>query len=126
MVRILSMIRKEFIQVLRDRRMLALLLIIPIVQLIIFGYAINLDIKNIRLGLLDNDRSYYSRDLLKDFQNPKHTWVHTVHAPLFPIPLLKAACLPTKRNNSALDTRIYILPDGLNKESRRNGDSAQN
>ncbi|MCL5036922.1 MAG: ABC transporter permease [Chloroflexi bacterium] len=69
MIRILSMIRKEFIQVLRDRRMLVLLLIIPIAQLIIFGYAINLDIKNIRLGLLDSDRSYYSRDLLRDFLN---------------------------------------------------------
>jgi len=65
MGRIVHMVRKEFIQVFRDPRMLGFLFIAPIFQLFLFGYAITTDVRNIRLGIQDRDRSEASRDLAR-------------------------------------------------------------
>jgi ABC-2 type transport system permease protein len=55
---------KELIQVLRDRRLRVTLIIPPIFQLIIFGYAANLDVKHIRTAIRDLDQTVDSRDLI--------------------------------------------------------------
>ncbi len=62
--RIRSMLIKEFIQVLRDKRLRILLFLPPLIQLIIYGYAVNFDISHIRVAVLDQDRSTQSRQLL--------------------------------------------------------------
>jgi ABC-2 type transport system permease protein len=66
--RLKVIIRKEFIQALRDPRMRGLLIVPPIVQLIVFGYAANLDVDNARIAWMDRDRSQESRELLSNFQ----------------------------------------------------------
>jgi ABC-2 type transport system permease protein len=66
--RIFVILRKEFIQVLREPRMRALLFIPPLLQLIIFGYAVTLDVDNARIGWMDNDGTPESRALLARFQ----------------------------------------------------------
>jgi ABC-2 type transport system permease protein len=66
--RIREIIRKEMRQTLREPRMRMLLFVPPIVQLIVFGYAVNLDVDNVRIAWLDQDRTTESRDLLADFQ----------------------------------------------------------
>jgi ABC-2 type transport system permease protein len=66
--RIREIIRKELRQTLREPRMRTLLFIPPLVQLIVFGYAVNLDVDNVRIAWLDQDRTVESRDLLADFQ----------------------------------------------------------
>ncbi|MCA1905178.1 MAG: ABC transporter permease [Desulfarculus sp.] len=58
------MLVKEFIQVLRDRRLRILLFLPPLIQLIVYGYAVNFDISHIRVAVLDQDRSAQSRQLL--------------------------------------------------------------
>jgi ABC-2 type transport system permease protein len=60
--------KKEILQVLREPRARALLVGPPILQLIIFGYAVNLDVENSRLAWMDRDRSPASRELLAGFQ----------------------------------------------------------
>jgi len=55
---------KELTQVLRDRRLRVTLIVPPIFQLIIFGYAANLDVKHIRTAVRDLDQSVDSRDLI--------------------------------------------------------------
>src|SRR3972149_6500852 len=55
---------KELIQTLRDKRMRMILIMPPILQLIVFGYAANLDVKHIRTAIRDLDRSVESRDLI--------------------------------------------------------------
>src|SRR5579871_3862182 len=65
--RLRSIIRKEFLQVFRDPRMRGLLFIPPLVQLLIFGYAANLDVNTARIAWMDQDRSPQSRDLLSEF-----------------------------------------------------------
>jgi ABC-2 type transport system permease protein len=61
------MIRKEFIQVFRDRRMLIPIFLAPVVQLILFGYAANIDVRHIPFAVVDNDRTPESRALLSVF-----------------------------------------------------------
>jgi ABC-2 type transport system permease protein len=63
---------KELIQTLRDKRMRYLLIGPPILQLIIFGYAANLDVKHIRTAIRDLDRSVESRDLIGRFGSSKY------------------------------------------------------
>lgn len=61
-------LRKEFIQTLRDPRMRVTLLVTPLLQILIYGYAFNLDIAQIRMAVVDLDRSPASRDLVARFE----------------------------------------------------------
>ena len=63
---------KELIQVLRDRRLRIALIFPPIFQLIVFGYAANLDVKNIKTAIRDLDQSIDSRNLTSRFINSKY------------------------------------------------------
>ncbi len=63
---------KELIQTLRDRRLRMLLILPPILQLIVFGYAANLDVKHIRTAIRDLDLSVSSRDLISRFSSSKY------------------------------------------------------
>lgn len=66
--RILAIIRKELSQMFRNRRTRLFLFIPPMFQLIIFGYAVNLDVDNLRMAWMDMDQSPQSHDLLASFQ----------------------------------------------------------
>jgi ABC-2 type transport system permease protein len=77
--RIREIIRKEFRQTFREPRMRVLLFIPPIMQLIIFGYAANLDVDNSLIAWCDLDHTTQSRDLLADFVGSKRFEV--THAP---------------------------------------------
>ncbi|KRB57888.1 ABC transporter permease [Flavobacterium sp. Root186] len=55
---------KEFKQIFRNRAILAVIMVMPVMQLIILPLAANYEIKNINLAVVDNDRSDYSRDLI--------------------------------------------------------------
>jgi len=63
---------KELIQVLRDKRLRITLIFPPIFQLIVFGYAANLDVKNINTAVRDLDQSVESRELLDRFGSSKY------------------------------------------------------
>jgi ABC-2 type transport system permease protein len=65
--RIWQMVKKEFIQVWRDRRLRIFLILPPIVQLIIYGYAINFDIRQVPFAVFDEDRTQASESLLSRF-----------------------------------------------------------
>ena len=60
---------KEMRQILRDRRSLLILLFVPAFFLLVYGYALSFDLRNIRLGVQDNDRSAASRELISAFLN---------------------------------------------------------
>ena len=65
--RIMAVMAKEFRHILRDPRSLAIILLMPILMTFLYGYAINLDIRNIPLGVVDYDRSPASRLLIEAF-----------------------------------------------------------
>jgi ABC-2 type transport system permease protein len=66
--RLLSLIRKEFIQIVRDPRTLALTFAVPVVMLFLLGYAATNDVRNIPLAVFDQDKSPASRSLLEAYQ----------------------------------------------------------
>ena len=66
-LRIRELVRKEFLQLFRDRRNRVLLFVAPLIQLLVFGYVVNYDIRYIRLALLDDSRTAESRTLAENF-----------------------------------------------------------
>lgn len=66
--RLTSLIRKEFIQIRRDPRTLVLVLVIPIMQLFLLGYAATNDVRNIPMAVYDLDRGPSSRQLLDAYR----------------------------------------------------------
>ena len=69
MRKILAVGSKEMRQILRDRRTLLILLFIPVFFLLLYGYALSFDIRNVRLAVQDRDRSTQSRELVSSFVN---------------------------------------------------------
>lgn len=59
-LRPLSLIRKEFIHIRRDPRILAGMIITPLMQLILFGYAASTDVDHLRTAVYDSDKSWQS------------------------------------------------------------------
>jgi ABC-2 type transport system permease protein len=66
--RLISIIRKEFIQIFRDPRTLALILVMPIIQLFLLGYAATTDVKNVPIAIWDQSQTPESRALLDAFR----------------------------------------------------------
>ncbi len=64
-----AMVRKELRQILRDRRTLLILVFVPALFLLLYGYALNFDIRNIDLAVDDRDGSTASRELISAFTN---------------------------------------------------------
>ncbi len=65
--RVLEMLRKEFRQLFRDPRMRRVIFVAPMIQLIVFGYAVSTDIRNTPTYVVDHDRSQVSRELVDAF-----------------------------------------------------------
>ncbi len=71
-LRVFGIIRKEFILVFRDRGTIAMLIILPIMLLIVFGFAIDLDPKNLPTAFVSYDHSPLTRLFLSDLQTSKY------------------------------------------------------
>src|SRR5271157_6208399 len=66
--RLRTILRKEFIQALREPRMRVLLFLPPLIQLVVFGYAVTLDVDNAKIGWMDMDHTPESRALRARFE----------------------------------------------------------
>ncbi|KAA0254156.1 ABC transporter permease [Acidobacteria bacterium ACD] len=64
MKRLLALMKKEFLQLGRDRISLRMMVVIPIMQTLIFGYAINYDVKHLKTVVYDEARTFDSRELV--------------------------------------------------------------
>ncbi len=65
--RLLAVVRKEFIHISRDPRSLAMAFLMPVILLVLFGYAITMDIKTLDLGVFDQDKTAESRRFVEGF-----------------------------------------------------------
>jgi ABC-2 type transport system permease protein len=65
-------IQKEFKQIFRNKGMLPIIFVMPLLQLIILSNAATFDIENIKFSYIDNDHSSYSRELISKFQGSKY------------------------------------------------------
>jgi ABC-2 type transport system permease protein len=66
--RLLSLIRKEFIQIVRDPRTLYITLVIPVIQIFLLGYTATSDVRNVPLAVFDQDHSPSARKLLDAYR----------------------------------------------------------
>ena len=72
LTRLMAIARKEVVQILRDARSLIIVIVMPAVLVMLFGYGVNLDLKGLPVYVLDQDGSQQSQDLLKHFQSNKY------------------------------------------------------
>ena len=70
--RVRAIANKEYIQIIRDPRSLALGLLIPVILIVLFGYALSLDIKDVPLAVWDQDNSKASVDFMLNFKNSEY------------------------------------------------------
>lgn len=69
---LLRVILKEFLQLRQDKKSMPMIIAAPVVQLIIFGFAVNTDVTNVPMVLVDQDQSAASRDLVDHFLAGEH------------------------------------------------------
>jgi ABC-2 type transport system permease protein len=66
--RLMVMARKEVVQIIRDSRSLMIVIVMPAILVVLFGYGVSLDLKGLPVYVYDRDGSQQSQDLLKHFQ----------------------------------------------------------
>jgi len=105
--RILAIIKKEIKQIRRDKRLLFVLFFFPVFLLIIFGYAVNYDVQNVKLAIMDNDRTATSRKLIRSISSSSYFEIVEYYE-------------NDKRGKEILDEGIakgvMIIPKGLEKD----------
>ncbi len=108
-VRLQAIIRKEFYHLIRDYRSLYLAFAIPLILIILFGYALNLDVNNVETVVIDHDKTELSRDFLSKLSA----------SPYFRI---AAHLQETKKAVDYLDhdrtAVVVIIPPGFMKDIR--------
>lgn len=113
-LRIRELVRKEFIQLFRDKKNRPILVIAPLVQLLVFGYVVTTDIRNISVGFLDQSRTRESRMLMDAFNaNTTFDIVYVTDKP---------ADLETKLLKRKIDLAVKVNPDF--SERIRKGETA--
>lgn len=81
MRRLRAIIWKEFLHILRDPRTLAMIIMMPAMQLTLYGYAINTDVKHIRSAVFDEDRTPLSRRLVQALEQSAYfNFSETAHS----------------------------------------------
>ena len=71
-LRIFAIVKKELKQVVRDKRTLGILIVIPAFMIVMFGYALNFDVKHTSLALYDEDKSNESRAFIQSFLHSEY------------------------------------------------------
>ncbi len=80
--RIFAISRKEFLHIIHDYRSLMIIFVMPVLQLILFGYALNMEIQEINLAAIDHCRTPLSRDLIKHFESNSYFSVQYYNGPM--------------------------------------------
>ena len=82
MKQFLSFVRKEFFHIFRDRRTMLILLGMPIVQIILFGFAITTEVKNVRVAVLDPSNDVITRNIIDRMDASEYfTITSRLHSP---------------------------------------------
>ena len=79
MRRVKAVAKKEFIQIWRDPRSLGLGIAIPVILIVLFGYALSLDIDNVPMVIWNQDKSKASVDFIRDFGNSRYFKIYAYY-----------------------------------------------
>ena len=121
--RTLAIVKKEVRQLKRDIRLLAVIFSFPVLLLIMFGYAVNFDVKNIKISIYDMDKSELSRDFINSLNSSEYfnivDFIQSSSDVNIHLDQKVAKCVVTipsdfsKRINSNRNTSIQYLIDGV-------------
>jgi ABC-2 type transport system permease protein len=127
--RLIAVARKEFIHVIRDWRSLFLALAIPVILILLFGYALTLDLKKVPTVVWDQSRTPESRELISLYQGSPYFRIigykqsyTDVQAELDSGKAMISLIIPsdfTTKINSGKPTRVQILVDGSDANTSR-------
>lgn len=125
--RIRPIVIKEYRQLKRDKRSLGVLLFIPAMMLILFGYALTFDVKHISLAVYDEDRTHLSRDFAESFLHSEYFSLKTSLARTSEIDALLgreeasvALVIPNNFSEEILAGRqgkVQVIVDGANSNA---------
>ncbi len=114
-LRVREMVRKEFIQLFRDRKNRPLLVLAPLIQLTVFGYVVTTDVRMVRVGICDQSRTVESRRLIDAFS--KNATFRVTHV----------ESRPEALNNLLLNRRVDVtvqIPSDFTRRIRK-GETAE-
>ena len=69
LIRLISLIKKEFITIWEDKRTRAIIMVMPFMMFFVFSAAITMEVRNIDMAVLDNSNSFESKSLIEKFDN---------------------------------------------------------
>ena len=75
--RFITIVKKEFIHVFRDKPSLVIAIMMPLVFTLVFGYAVTTDVNDIKMAVFDADKSFESRELVRKFVASNYFVVHS-------------------------------------------------
>lgn len=70
--RLITIVKKEFIHIKRDKASLIIAVAMPLIFILVFGYAVNTDVENIEIGIMDMDKTQESREYIEKFINSNY------------------------------------------------------
>jgi len=108
---ITAIARKEFLHILHDPRTLTILFIMPILQLVMFGYALKMEIQEVKIGIVDYANTNESRHLIEQFKGSPFFIPFFYDGPLSEIDEL------FKSRSANL---VMIIPEDFDKQLQRN------
>lgn len=107
MNRVFELVRKELRQLRRDRQMLPFLFVVPVVQLMLFGFAISTDVKHLRVAVCDMDRSRTSRDIVREMGSSEYLDI---------VGALESLSEADRWLDSGAAAVVVILPAGMERD----------
>jgi len=124
---ILEIMKKEFYQIRRDRKMLVVSIVAPFLQVILLGYAATTDIKNTTMVVCDQDKTQESREFIREFSNSGYFIIrYSVNTPPEVDPFIEdarasiALVIPTGFARDLLGrktTQVQLVLDGADANS---------
>ncbi|MBN8585202.1 MAG: ABC transporter permease [Ignavibacteria bacterium] len=121
--RIYALVKKEFRQIKRDGRTLSLIFIFPVFLLMLFGYALSLDVKNVKIAVKNNDNSEETRDFIAMLESSSYFnvvgYIRSEHEINSWLDEKKAQCVVvfpanfTEDMRSGRNVQIQFLVDGV-------------
>lgn len=110
---ICALLKKEIKEITRDRIIILMVVVMPILNLVIMGYSVNLDAKNVATIIIDKDSSLFSRDLIHSMRNSGYFDINLTHDEI----------LARRAFSKGLAKIIIHIPDDFSKNIISNKDS---
>lgn len=121
--RFFSIIKKEFIQIKRDKASFGIALVMPVMMMLLFGYAVSTELDNISMVVLDESRSTESRDLTASFKNTEYFnvlgYVNSLNEIYEDIDTGKAHAAVIIPSDFAKEKNVQLIIDGSDPTTAR-------